>query len=48
MVAELLELDNSGIHVAQYFNKYIPKKKLQEKFVTSVKSAKMQLKQRGK
>ena len=46
MVAELLELDNSGIHVAQYLTEYVPKEILQQKFINSIENAKMQLEQR--
>jgi len=48
MVAELLELNNSGIHVAQYLTKYIPKELLQQKLIDSIKNAKTQLEQREK
>lgn len=46
MVAELLELDNSGIHVAQYLTEYVPKEILQQKFMDSIQKAKTQLEQR--
>ena len=46
MMAELLELDNSGIHVAQYLTKYVPKDILQQKFIDSIEKAKKQLEQR--
>ena len=36
MIAELLELDNSGIHVAQYLTEYIPKEQLRQKLITSI------------
>lgn len=45
-MTELLELDNSGIHVAQYFTKYVSKELLEEKFLNSIKKAKIQLEQR--
>lgn len=46
MVAELLELGNSGIHVAQYLTKYVPKEVLQKKFIDSIEKARIQLEQR--
>jgi len=48
MMTELLELDNSGIHVAQYLTNYVPKELLQEKFLSSIKNAKIQMEQRNK
>lgn len=48
MMTELLELDNSGIHVAQYLTNYVPKELLEEKFLSSIKNAKIQLEQRDK
>ena len=45
-IAELMELDNSGIHVAQYLTNYVPKELLEEKFLSSIKNAKIQLEQR--
>lgn len=36
MIAELLELDNSGIHVAQYLTQYLPKEQLRQKLLTSI------------
>ena len=45
-VAELLELSNSGIHVAQYITNYVQKDLLEEKFLSSIKNAKIQLEQR--
>ncbi len=48
MMTELLELDTSGIHVAQYLTNYVPKELLQEKFLSSIKNAKIQLEQRNK
>lgn len=47
-ITELLELDNSGIHVAQYLTKYLPKQLLEQKLMTSIKNAKIQLEQRNK
>ena len=47
-IAELLELGNSGIHVAQYFTHYVPKGLLEEKFLSCIKNAKIQLEQRNK
>ena len=38
--------ENSGIHVAQYLTKYVPKEVLEEKFLASIKNAKIQLEQR--
>ena len=46
MMSELLELDNSGIHVAQYLTEYVPTKILEQKFINSIKIAKKQLEQR--
>lgn len=46
MMAELLELDNSGIHVAQYLTEYVPKEILEQKFIDSIEKAKIQLEQR--
>ncbi len=46
MVAQLLELDNSGIHVAQYLTEYIPKEMLEQKLIDSIEKAKIQLEQR--
>ena len=43
-----MELDNSGIHVAQYLTKYVPKEILQQKFIDSIENAKIQLEQRKK
>ena len=48
MMTELLELSNSGIHVAQYLTNYVPKKLLEEKFLSSIRNAKIQLEQRCK
>ena len=48
MMTELLELGNSGIHVAQYLTNYVPKALLEEKFLSSIKNAKIQLEQRSK
>ena len=46
MMAQLLELDNSGIHVAQYLTEYVPKEILEQKFMDSIEKAKVQLEQR--
>ena len=46
MMAELLELDNSGIHVAQYLTEYVPKEILQKNLIDSIEKAKIQLEQR--
>ena len=46
MMAELLELDNSGIHVAQYLTEYVPKEILQKNLIDSIEKAKRQLEQR--
>lgn len=48
MMTELLELGNSGIHVAQYLTNYVPKALLEEKFLSSIRNAKIQLEQRCK
>lgn len=45
-MTELLELSSSGIHVAEYVTKYVPKKLLEEKLVSSIKNAKIMLEQR--
>lgn len=45
-MTELLGLENSGIHVAQYLTKYVPKEVLEEKFLSSIKNAKIQMEQR--
>ena len=47
-IAELMELDSSGIHVAQYLTQYVPKELLQQKFIDSIENAKIQLEQREK
>ena len=47
-ITELLELDSSGIHVAQYITNYIPKELLEQKLLSSIKNAKIQLEQRRK
>ena len=47
MMTELLELGNSGIHVAQYLTNYVPKALLEEKFLSSIRNAKIQLEQRN-
>ena len=44
---ELLELDSSGIHVAQYLTQMPPKEVLEEKLHKAIQRAKLQLKQRG-
>lgn len=46
MMAQLLELDNSGIHVAQYLTEYVPKEIIEKKFLDSIEKAKIQLEQR--
>ena len=46
MMAQLLELDNSEIHVAQYLTEYVPKEILEQKFMDSIEKAKVQLEQR--
>jgi len=43
---ELMELDQSGIHVAQYLTKMPPKKVLEEKLAMAIENAKKQLEQR--
>ena len=48
MMTELLELSNSGIHVAQYLTNYVPKELLEEKFLSSIGNTKIQLEQRYK
>lgn len=48
MMAQLLELDNSGIHVAQYLTEYVPKEIIEKKFLDSIEKAKIQLEQRKK
>lgn len=45
-MTELLGIENSGIHVAQYLTNYVPKEVLEEKFLSSIKNAKIQLEQR--
>lgn len=47
MIAELLELDNSVIHIAQYLTEYVPKEILERKLIDSIEKAKKQLEQRG-
>ncbi|MCI8412340.1 MAG: DUF1016 domain-containing protein [Clostridia bacterium] len=47
MMAELLELGNSGIHVAQYLTEYVPKEQLEQKLFDSIERAKIQLEQRA-
>ena len=46
MMAQLLELDNSGIHVAQYLTEYVPKEIIEKKFLDSIEKAKIQLEKR--
>lgn len=46
MMAELLQLDNSGIHVAQYLTKYVSKDILEQKLMDSIEKAKIQMEQR--
>lgn len=46
MITELLELRDSGIHVAQYLTQYVPKKVLENKLFESIERAKIQLEQR--
>ncbi|MEG0873362.1 MAG: PDDEXK nuclease domain-containing protein [Clostridia bacterium] len=46
-MSELLELDNSGIHVAQYLTQYVPKELLEKKFLDSIENAKIQMEQRN-
>ena len=46
MMAQLLELDKSGIHIAQYLTEYIPKEMLEQKLRNSIQNAKIQLEQR--
>lgn len=47
-IAELLELEKSEIHVAQYLTNYLPKKLFEEKLLSSIKNAKIHLAQRNK
>ncbi|EYE89538.1 hypothetical protein Q428_01745 [Fervidicella metallireducens AeB] len=44
---ELLELDNSGIHVAQYLTQMPPKEVFEEKLHKAIQRARLQLEQRG-
>jgi hypothetical protein len=44
---ELLELDSSGIHVAQYLTQMPPKEVFEEKLHKAIQRAKSQLEQRG-
>ena len=46
MMTELLGLDNSNIHVAEYLTKYVPTKMLEQKLLDSIKIAKAQMEQR--
>ncbi len=45
---ELLELGESGIHVAQYLTKYVSKETLEQKLIDSIEAAKIQMEQRKK
>ncbi|OPX21556.1 MAG: cytoplasmic protein, partial [Candidatus Latescibacteria bacterium 4484_107] len=45
---ELLQLDRSGIHVAEYLTELPPKEVLEKKFHAAVQQAKAQLEQQGK
>ena len=47
MIAELLQLDKSEIHVAKYITEYVPKEMLEQKFRDSIEKAKTQLEQRN-
>lgn len=44
---KLLELDNSGIHVAQYLTQMPPKELFEEKLHKAIQRAKLHLEQRG-
>ena len=46
MMTELLGLDSSNIHVAEYLTKYVPTKMLEQKLLDSIKIAKAQMEQR--
>lgn len=46
-MAELLEVNSSGIHIAEYMTKYVPKKLLEEKLIASIKNATIMLEQRN-
>mgnify|MGYP006065529533 CR=1 FL=1 len=46
MMTELLGLDNSNIHVAEYLTKFVPTKMLEQKLLDSIKIAKAQIEQR--
>ena len=46
MIAELLQLNNSGIHVAQYLTEFVSKDILEENLMNSIEGAKIQLEQR--
>lgn len=39
----MIELRDSGIHVAQYLTNMLPKELLERKFIDSIEKAKMQL-----
>ena len=45
---KLLELGESGIHVAQYLTKYVSKETLEQKLIDSIEAAKIQMEQRKK
>lgn len=47
-MAELLELNSSGIHLAEYITKIIPKQIIEEKLIESIKNARIMLEQRNK
>ena len=47
-MTELLELNNRGIHVAQYLTNYVSKELIEEKFLASIKNAQIHLEQRNK
>ena len=46
MMTELLGLNNSNIHVAEYLTKYVSTKMLEQKLLDSIKIAKAQMEQR--
>ena len=45
MIAQLLELDEGEIHIAQYLTKYVPKELLEQKFMDSIERVKTRLEQ---
>ena len=47
-MAEILELSGTGIHVAEYITKFIPKNLIEEKLISSIKNARIILEQRNK